>query len=234
MPQLSKTQVRALVRQLADDPAGKLWSTNNLDLLIEGALDELWGELLDAFPWLNMREDTIAATSPGYIDLQHTSDATGTSLIRYYRIHQVVRDGQLYRQAHPNEIVFVEGEAVSAPDQSYAIYGNQIYLFPLATTDVTVRYSAFPEPFTSLSSSEDPDDGEDDEEMFVTWPDGYHLVYAYDVASRMLEKGDREESARLKQRAETSLFRLKAFLRKQTTNPIMPILTDSNFDWGGT
>lgn len=225
MPQLSKVEARALIRQLIDDPAGKLWSTTNLDQLIEGVLDELWGELLDQFSWLRSDEELATIVAPGYVDLAEDP------FVRYYRVQQVTRSGILYRPADQRDVLVENGVVVSAPEFSYTIFGSQLHMFPYSeTADVYIRYSSLPEPFTSLSPGPDPDDPQDDDISFIEWPDGYHLAYVYDVASRALEKGDREDSSKLGRRAEASLFRLKAFLRRHNLGPTMPYIPDDGLN----
>lgn len=215
MPQLSKVQVRSLVRQLIDDPAGKLWPTANLDLLIEGALDELWGELLDSFPWLRSTDSgALTPTAPGYID-------TATALIRFYRVQQVSRDGVEYSPTSQRNVLVNGTTELEVPRDQYTIYGSQIHLFPYSTSSVYVRYSSLPEPFTSLTPGPNPDSEDDDAISFITWPDGYHMAYIYDIAAKAIEKGNREDSAQLKRRAEDSFFRLRAFLRKQHSGVVM-------------
>jgi hypothetical protein len=230
MPQLNKVEVRDLIRQLIDDPGGKLWNTTNLDLLIEGCLDELWGEIIDQFPWVRWTETSaITLVAPGYVQLW--DDATTSDFNRLYRIQRVVRNGIEYHIADQRDVTIAGGEVIAAPNYSYTILGRTLHLFPYdITANVTIQYSSLPEPFTSLTPGPDPDDPSDDEISLVEWPDGYHMAYIYDVASKAIEKGDREDSTRLGRRAEASLFRLKAFLRKQHTGPIMPYVSDDGLN----
>lgn len=218
MAQLTKAAARSLTQQFIDDPAGKRWSPTNLDILLEGVLDELWGELLDSFAWIRSTEAaTLTPVAPGTINLD-------TALTRFYRLQQVAKDGQAYTLIDPKDVLVVNGVAVAAEHSTYTIMGGLLYLFPLdtVTNSVSVRYNSRPAAFTTLNDTDS-----------VTWPDGYHLAYCYDAAARAMEKGDREESARLGKRAETSLFRLKAFLRKQHIGPVMPYMVDDNLSWGG-
>lgn len=227
MALLNKIQARALVRELIDDPAGKLWSTPNLDLLIEGSIDDLWGELLDAFPWLRSTETTVTPTAPGYV----LWDSTSTTIIRPYRVQQVIRSSQIYHWIDPKDVAVAAGVVLYAPDATWTFLGNQLHAFPYSTSALTVRYNTRPEPFTSITPGPLPDSDEDDI-AFVEWPDGHHLAYVYDVASKALEKGDREDSARLGRRAEQAMFRLRAFLRKQQIGGIMPWTSDDSLSWG--
>jgi hypothetical protein len=225
----SKIQVRNLIRRLIDDPAGKQWPTTDLDELIEGSLDELWGgELLDSFPWLTTAEDTPPLVVPnGAIDLTLLAQ-------RFYRIQRVVRNSTIYQPAHPSSVVVANNVVLSAPELTYTQLGTTLWLSPFDTvTPAYVRYNYIPQPFTSLSPGPDPDDTADDDISFVPWPDGFHMVYIYDIAAKALERGDKEESAKLQKRAERSLFRLKAYLRKQHTGPLMVQLHDDAIGWGG-
>lgn len=228
MPQLNKNQVRSLIRNLMDDNGAKLWNSDTLDLLIEGTLDELWTDLMEQFPYIRWTEIVATATSPGYVDLS----SANASFLRFYKILKVYRDGAQYSPASPSEISYSNGVVISAPPQTWTLFGDALWLFPLATSSVTVQYNSFPEPFTSLAAGPDPDDGVDDDLLVVPWPDGHHLAYIYDVASRAMEKGDREESSRLGKRAEVAMYRLKSKLRKFYPGPIVPTLTDSPINWG--
>lgn len=229
----NKIQIRSLIRRLIDDPAGKQWPTTDLDELIEASLDELWGgELLERFPWLTSKEETLTlATTPALV-------TPGTLLLsalnaRFYRVQRVVRDEVPYRLARGDEVVLSGSTAINAPDNSYAILDGVLWAFPLSTSALTLRYSYLPEPFTSLSPGPDPDDTADDDISFVPWPDGFHMVYIYDVAAKALERGDKEESAKLQKRSEQSLYRLKAFLRKQHAGPILAQTSSDEWQWGG-
>ena len=220
MALLTRLQARTLIQELIDDTAAKLWSAANLDILAEAALDELWGELLDQWPWLRSTESAgLTPTAPGFIDVS-------TALTRFYRLQSVGTATGGYYLADPKDIALVNGVVLNAPDNSFAFYGSQLYLFPLsvAASSVFVRYCNRPTAFTALAT----------DATVVDWPEGYHLAYIYDAAARALEKGDREKSDTFKDRAATSMFRLKAFLRKQTLGGVMPWTPDSSLDWGST
>lgn len=228
MPLQSKVQVRALVRELIDDPGGRLWNTTNLDMLIEGCLDELWGQLLDQFGYLRSTSQSLTPTSPGYIDLS-TANTAFTS--RFYRVQKVVRDGVEFSPVSNRDVLMQGTTALDAPDSSYTIFDNKLWLFPQSTTAVYMQYASLPEPFTSLSPGPDPDDSADDDVSFVEWPDGHHMAYIYDVASKAIEKGDREESAKLARRFEVSWLRLLSYLRKQNAGITMAQIHDQPEQW---
>src|SRR4051812_16359731 len=230
MPQLNKVQVRTLVRNLIDDTGSKLWDGPSLDLLIEGTLDELYTDLLESFPYLRWTEAVNTPTSPGSIDLW--DDSANSNFTRLYKILKVYRDGLQYSPISPSEVSYSNGIAYAAQPQTWTLLGNSLWLFPLAMTSVTVQYSSLPEPFTSIAQGPDPDDELDDELLFIDWPDGHHMAFVYEVASRAMEKGDREESSRLGKRGEVAMYRLKSKLRKFYPGPIVPTLTDSPINWG--
>lgn len=217
MTLLTKDEARSLTQQFMDDPAGKLWSADNLDILLEGVLDELWStELLEHAPWLRSTESAaLTPVVPGTVNL-------ATALTRWHRLQLVVRDGCTYTEASPKDVLVQNGVTITAPDRTYVVMGDLLYLFPLAlTANVYIRYSSLPTAFTSLADTDD-----------VTWPDGFHLAYVYDAAARAMEKGDREESARLAKRAETSLYRLKSKLRKTGLGAIMPWHQGGGIEFG--
>lgn len=228
MALLNKLEVRTLVRNLIDDPAGKLWPNGPLDLLAEGSLDELWGELLDQFPWLRSDESAaLVPLAPGYIDIP-------TQLVRFYRVQHVIRGNVEYSPVAQRDVLTVGSLSIEATDQTYTLFGGQLHLFPYdPTTPVYIRYSSLPTAFTDLTPGPNPGSEEDDAISFIEWPDGHHMAYIYDIASKAIEKGDREESIKLKGRADTSLFRLMAYLRKQHSGIIVGGFHEDAFQWGG-
>lgn len=206
-----------MIRQFIDDSGSKLWDDTNLDLLTQGAIDELWGELLDWNGWLRSTEATVSVLTPGYFDLE-------SGLTRFYRLQAVVRDGQTYWPANPRDVLVSNNQAIVAPDNTYAILGTRVYLFPLSYpgTSVYVRFADRPTAYTSLAS----------DATAVDWPDGYHMAYIYEAASRAMEKGDREKSDTFKQRAADEVARLRAYLRKRQIGPVMPWMDRDSVEWG--
>lgn len=216
MAQLTKAQARSLIQQLIDDTAAQLWSAANLDVLTTGVLDELWTDLLEHSPFLLSVEEAPTVSSPGYVDVD-------TELTRLFRVQQVTRNDVVYSPADQKDATVNNGEALSADDRTYTFLGGELHLFPYDTAqDVRVRYSYLPPSYGGLA------DGD-----AVVWPDGHHLAYAYAVAARALEKGDREDSARLERRAENALLKLKAVLRKRHTGPTMPWFDHDALEAGG-
>jgi len=240
MAQLTKQDARNLVAQLIDDKGFKNWPVDLLDMLITGTLDELWGELLDQFPYLTSTEEQLTSTStpvvgitaPGYVDLD---PETVTLTRRFYRVQRVVRGGVNLRPANPNEVTVSNNVVIEAPDDTYLVQDSKLWVFPLdATTPIFLRYSYLGEPFTSLTvGTTDPDSPSDDPIMTVPWPDGYHMAYIYAAAARAMEKGDKEDSTRLQKRADMAMFRLKAYLRRQHLGTLTPETQDNPLDWGG-
>ena len=218
MGQLTRAQSRSLIRELIDDSAAKLWSDANLDVLTEGAVDVLWGELLDFNAWLRSTEaGPLTPVTPGTVNLD-------TALTRFYRLQTVVRNGVTLTKADPKDVLVSANLQVAAPNSTWVVMGILLYLFPLALdANVYVRYSSRPTAYTGLAS----------DATAVDWPDGYHLAYIYDAASRALEKGDREKSDTFRQRAGDELARLRAYLRKNSNDPIMPFVPEDALNWGG-
>lgn len=218
MSQALRGAAVGLVQQLLDDTAGKLWATSNIQLVMSGVVDELWGELLDSWPYLRSTESLgLSLNAPGYVD-------TDAQLVRFHRLQSLVRDSRTYVQADPRDVVIANNEQIVAPDRTYAFYGNQLHVFPYESTPVVyVRYTSLPTAVTDLAS----------DATAIVWPDGYHMAYIYETAARCMEKGDREKSDTFTARAQQVMTRLKAKLRKQSTGPIMPFTLDSGRDWGG-
>lgn len=218
MAQRTKAQALALLAQLIDDPAGKLWDTANLTDLLSGTVDELWGDLLDEFPRLRSTESSaLAPSSPGYIGLN-------SQLTRFYRIQQVGRASwpAPYTDADPTQFNVIGGVVNDAPCRSWIIWGNQLHVFPYDTTaDVYVRYSSLPNAVTDIAS-----------DAPIEWPDGFHMAYIYETAARAMEKGDRESSERFSARAAQVQARVRAFLRKQRVGPVVITTYDSPEQWG--
>jgi hypothetical protein len=216
MAQLTRAQARSLIQQLIDDTAAALWTAGNLDILTEAVLDELWGELLDWNAYLRATEVTPTIVSPGYFDLD-------TGLTRFYRLQSIVRNGQTYGEINVKDML-IDGTNFDGPSNTYAILGSKVFLFPLdTTTPINVTFADRPTAYTSLAS----------DATAVPWPDGYHMAYIYETASRAMEKGDREKSDTFRSRAGEQIARLRAYLRKRSVGPVGPWLNDDAREWGG-
>lgn len=218
---LTKAQIRSIIFAQIPDAERHLWSTGNLDVMIQLIMDELWGEILDEAPWHISKLDTIAAasvTSPGYIDLT----ASGPLTKRFYRLQKLVINQQEYSPTSPHDSI-VDGttEVVSAAF-TYIIYGSQLWAFPLSTTlDVQIRYSYFPTQFTALSESTD-----------VDWPSGFENAFIYEVLARISST----EAATNKNHAIAMIAydRLKSRVRREYVGPSVMMVSDSPFELGGT
>lgn len=214
---LTRAQARSLIRELIDDTAAKLWSDANLDILTEGGIDILWGELLDHKPWLRSIESAaLTPAAPGTVD-------TATQLTRFYRVQQVARDGMAYTEADPKDVLVVAGQQITAPSRTWVMLDSSLHLFPYDTAaNIYVRYSSRPTAYTGLAN----------DNTVVSWPDGYHMAYVYDAASRALEKGDREKSDTFRARAADEMARLRAYLRTVSVGPRLPWTPDGAEAWG--
>jgi hypothetical protein len=179
---------------------------------------ELWGDLLDQWPWLRTTETVaLTPTTPGYIN-------TETALTRFYRLQQVARNGVIHTLADPRDVVSVGNVAYSAPDATHVFLGNQLHLFPYdLTANVYVRYSSRPTAVSALATGA----------TAIDWPEGFAMAYVYETAARALEKGDREKSDAMVARAQQVQAKLRAKLRKQQVGPIVVWTADDAREWGG-
>ena len=223
---LTKANARSLIRELADDPNAKLWSNANLDALASATLDDLWATILSVAPWATSQLDTITTlASPGYVDLRLTTGG-GDLTQRLYRLQTITRDDQSYGAIQPSSVTLQAGEVKASDNASYAffVWADRLYLFPLdTTTDVEVRYSYLPTPFTTLNEGDT-----------VGWPDGFDAAYTHEVAARAMLRGAREDPAGLRAIAAESFNRLLGAVSRQHLGPTTPILMDSPLTWGSS
>src|SRR6266850_400191 len=220
---LTKTQARDLIRQVIDDPQAAMWSDANLDLLTEITLDEMWGEIFSYSPWLKTQLDTIASiTSPGFLDLRTVANGGALSQ-RFHRLHSVVRAGRTLTKYDPRDSIVEANKEIYAPQDSYTFLGDQLWIFPLATSgNVEIRYAFKPAGFTTLSAGTP-----------VIWPDGHDSAYVFEVASRALVKGDREDNRTVLTTAAKAWDRLIEVIRKRQIGPNVPWANDSQHEFGG-
>src|ERR1700737_4105775 len=94
---LTKAQVRSQVRNMIDDPNAKRLTDAQLDVLIEGVHDDLYGDILDAAPYFNTQYQQISLPLhlPGYIDMR-LGIYGGDLSQRFYRLQQCIADGRQY------------------------------------------------------------------------------------------------------------------------------------------
>ena len=221
---LTKAQARTLVREWLDDPAGKRWSDSRLDLAKQLAIDDLWTDILDLQGNITSQLHNITTTvSPGYIDLRLTTHG-GQLTQRFYRVQNVVRDERVYRNCDPREFVIQSNGAVVAPDFTYFVQGDLLWLFPLDTeTDVELRYSFKPTPYTSLT------DG-----MYVPFPDGNESAYVLAASALTMAKGNIEDAGQLFSLANQAKDRLLASIRRQYQGMMVPFdPSGSGVQFGG-
>lgn len=219
---MTKAQIRALTRELLDDPNAVRWGDTNLDLLIEGVADEVWRETLRSAPWATTQLDTIAAAdiaAPGYIDLP----VKLSKLTRWFKLQLVERNGRHYRSIGPRNVLIENAAELSAQPYRYLLFAEQLWLFPLDTgTQVEVRYSYLPPRYSGLSDANP-----------VVWPDGYESVLYLKSAARALGKGAAEDRRELWEEAETEKQRMLATMAERFSDPPVAIqLYDSAVEWG--
>lgn len=224
---LTKAQARSLTREWLDDPDEQFWSNANLDLLLGLVLDDLWSELLSELPHALSRLDTLGAgsvTNPGYVDLRTTTNGGALSQ-RFYRLQSVTREEIEYTPIDPRDVTIEDSEVVvsEAPDRTFYVRGDQLWLFPLDDGEgVEVRYSYLPASFDALSDSDT-----------VPWPDGHETAYVLEAAGRAMLKGDRESGERLLGMARASFNRAKVAMDRAHLGPDTPFMVSTPFEWGG-
>lgn len=221
---LTKAQARMLTREWLDDPNAKRWSDTRIDLAIQMALDDLWTDMLDIQSGLTSQLHTITSlVSPGYIDLRLTTQG-GQLTQRFYRVQKVTRDGREYRPVDPRDILIEGNNALAGPDISHYVLGDQLWIFPLDTdTDVELRYSFKPTPFTSLT------DG-----MNVPFPEGSESAYVLMASATTMAKGGAEDIGQLMALAKDARDRCLAAIRRQYHGMTVPFSTGTGVEIGGT
>lgn len=217
MAGLTKLQAVTLIQQFADDPNAKLWSSANVGLVLGLTADELWGDILDISPhFASQLDEDRTATTPGYVNL-----ATALTK-RRYRIQKVVRNGVLYVPRPAMEATVSANLRLSGDYQTYSLFGDQMWLFPLSTSaDTDIRYSWIPPRIDGLA------DGDT-----VVWPDGYEMAYIFSTVARLVQKGGRESGDWAQKEADKVLYRMKAKIQRNEIGPMGMTFYDSPEDWG--
>lgn len=231
---LTKAQVRTLVREYLDDPSSQRWSDVSLDLAIQLVLDDLWGDILDAAPYLTSQYQQIASLhSPGYIDLRLTSQGGDLSQ-RFYRLQQLVADGKhffakdqrdylLTASTNTNDTTTVRGDVEQRG--SYQFLGDQLWVHPLGDvgTFVEIRYSFKPTAFTQLTNGSS-----------VPFPEGHeHSLILLSAAHAMI-KGNVEEAGQLFKAGEDARQRLLNAIKRQYHGMTVPFTGTTAIEFGGT
>jgi hypothetical protein len=220
---LTKAQARMLTREWLDDPSAKRWSDLRIDLAIQLVLDDLWTDLLDMQSNLTSQLHVLTSLiSPGYIDLRLTING-GQLTQRFYRVQHVTRGGREYYPIDPRDILIESNEALAGPNFTYYVLGDQLWLFPLNTTDdVELRYSFKPTPFTAMT------DG-----MNIPFPEGSESAYVLLASALTMAKGGEEDIGQLMALAQQARDRCYAAIRRQYQGPMVPYTTDSPANMGG-
>lgn len=205
---MTKVDCRGFIQNHIDEAGSSFYSASWLDILITATMDELWAKLLTFSPFYLSTLETISAApklvSPGYIDINQLAK-------RFYKLQSLVRDGVSYTEQRPRNVQLDANAITVGDDYRYVYYGDQIWLFPLsASQSLEFRYSYLPTRFSSLA------DGTN-----ITWPDGFEMALCFEVASRALTKGDREENARVAQLARNSWDGLLDAVRRNRAPVVM-------------
>lgn len=220
---LTKSQARILTREWLDDPDAKRWTDTRIDLAIQLALDDIWTDMLEHQAKLTSQLHSFPdLVSPGYIDLRLTSQG-GQLTQRFWRIQHLTRDGREYRPVDDRDVVMQNNARLIGPDFTYYVLGDQLWMFPLdTTTDVELRYSFKPAPFTSMT------DG-----MVVPFPEGSESAYVMLASAMTMAKGGAEDTTQLLAMAETARTRLLSAIARQSVGTLLPYYAGHPSEMGG-
>ena len=204
------------VANLIDDPNSALWTAANLTTLIAATIDEKWGQLLNFAPYYRSTLETLTTapklTSAGAIDIPQLAN-------RFYRVQSIVRDGKVLDEARPQDLMMESAELISGAEDTYAFFGDLIYMFPLSgTTRTEIRYSSLPAMFSNAGTN-------------LVWPDGHHSCLIFECAARAMTKGDREENARLMNIAKEGWDNLLSAVKRRNM-PLVPYDNRSGIEFG--
>lgn len=217
---LTKAQARSLIRNLLDDEARRTWSDASLDVLTQTTLDELWGELLDEMPWHGVARETIVAESNGTILL-----TAPTLLYRFHRVQKVTDSEGEFSYVHQRSAVIFNNEQITAPDRTFTVIGQRLYIFPLtASKSYELSYSAIPGAYTSLL---------DTDSIAGSWLDGFENAFIFDVAARASIKQPQAVLERYENYAAKTLDRMKGRMKRQYVGPATINDLEAPEDFGG-
>lgn len=216
---ISKGSFRTLVRGLIKDRDEKLIDKPTLEVIINSSFDDQWSELLEAAKYVTSQYDVISSLPNKFIDPRLAS-AGGMLSQRYYRVQHIVRGDKEYGFTDARNVLFdAAGTAIiSAPDFTYTNIGDRIYLFPMETSAVSIRYSFYPVSYRDLSDLN-----------VIAWPEGYELALAQYIAANILTGDDAD---RLMGVAIRKLNLLASAAAKQHSGPSGVYAVDSPTEWG--
>ncbi len=221
---LTKAAVRTQVRQLIHDEGGKLWVDANLDLLIGLVFDSKWSDMLNFRGKITSQLDTIATlTSPGYINLQIAADSGDLSQ-RFYRVQSVTRNATQYLPAD-ERFITIEGATVKygGPSSCFYVRGDEMWLFPLNTTDdVEIRYAFLPTRFDLLTN----------DATRMSWPVGHEAALIFEAAALAMSKGGLEDPSTLLELADRATHRMFASIERDGNWAVTPATSDDAVHWG--
>lgn len=232
MTNLTRGQVRTLIRQSLSDEASEKWSDTALDFLTQVVYDELWTRILHKNPYFVRQVDIVTPVAPGYVDLKLVADG-GSLTQRFHRLQEVFRgasgsptSGRVYRELDPRDVL-LQGNPASViwtPDFRYTFLGDQLWLFQPngldATTAIEVRYSYLPTVYTGLADTAQ-----------ISWPTGMEGVLVNAVCSRA-ESNDPQLRQAFQERFTESFVDMLEILKR---SHFMKVgwSPDSTESWGG-
>lgn len=220
---LTKSQARTLTREWLDDPDAKRWTDVRIDLAIQLAIDDLWTDILEHQSKMTSQLHTLTdLVSPGYIDLRLTTQG-GQLTQRFWRVQHLTRNAREYRPVDDRDHVIEAGAKLIGPDFTYYVLGDQLWMFPLdTTTDVELRYSFKPTPFTAMT------DG-----MVIPFPEGSESAYVLAASATTMAKGNAEDAAQLVDLADKARGRLLTAIKQQSVGTSLPFHGGHPSEMGG-
>lgn len=230
---LTKAQLRTSVRSYLDDPDARRWTNPELDLIIQFVLDDLWSDMLDVAGYLTSQYQQITTLhAPGYIDLR-LAIYGGDLTQRFYRLQQVVANGQQYFAKDPRDYLLTAASATGDVTSirgiveqrgSYQFLGDQLWLSPLADNGslIEIRYSFKPTAFSQMT------DG-----TSVPLPEGQEHGIVLLAAGHAMAKGNAEEATQLLKMGEVSREKLMNSIRRQYQGMTQPFTTQDSVEFGG-
>jgi hypothetical protein len=222
---------------MIDDPNSKRLTDSQLDAVIEGVHDDLYGDILDQAAYFNSQYQQIGIPlrAPGYIDLRLTTYG-GDLTQRFYRLQQCIADGRHYFAKDPRDYLMVakvqDGTVTSiAADAgveqrfTFQFLGNQLWLHPLGqvTTFVELRYNYKPVPFTQLTNG-----------TIVDMPEGSNRALINLSAAEALPKGNAEDAAQFRAMGAEARDKMLNSIRRQYHGATQIYEGSNSWGWGST
>lgn len=230
---MTRAQMVAMARELADAVDSPRWSDANIQQLLGLHHWTEWGKLLNAFNQLKMNGPiTVTQDSDGRFDWSDLTTGSGNDIKHAYRVHTLGNpsggaDGTsgplFYREVR--YVRYPNPQPSTALPYVWYRFGDEVQVLP-ANAGQQMQAVVNWRPCRIQDLADDDDD--------VDFPDGYEMLIPYLAGASMLDKGGAEAGAAnvLIANADGVRADMMLDLGRMSIAPIVAGAFDNPSDWG--